>query len=119
MHRPITPDFARLYIAVRLDLPLGLASAQAVHAAFLFAQQHPEHVGSWQRDSQYLVIVTVPDEVELIGLASRALKAGIDVATWHEPDLAGATTAVALQPGPTARRLCANLALHGRESALV
>lgn len=104
-----------MYLAVRSDLPLGLSSAQAVHAAFLFAQQHPEHVGPWQRESQYLVIVTVPDETALIALASRALASGIDVSTWHEPDLAGATTAVALQPGPIARRLCANLALHGRE----
>ena len=114
MHRPITPDFARLYIAVRGDLAPGLAAAQAVHAAFLFAQQHPDLVGPWQRDSQYLVIVSVPDETALIGLASRALEAGIDVSTWHEPDLNGATTAVALQPGAAARRLCANLPLHGR-----
>jgi len=90
-----------------------------VHAAFLFVQQHPELVGPWQRDSQYLVIVSVANEVELIGLASRALEAGIAASTWHEPDLAGATTAVALQPGLTARRLCANLALHGREMASV
>ena len=61
-----------------------------------------------------LVLVTVPDESELIGLASRALAAGIAVSTWHEPDLGGATTAVALEPGLTARRLCANLPLHGR-----
>lgn len=114
MHRPTIPDNARLYIAVRSDLPLGLASAQAVHAAFLFSQQHPELVGRWHQDSQYLVLVSVPDEVELIGLASRALAAGIEVSTWHEPDLAGATTAVALEPGATARRLCANLPLHGR-----
>lgn len=117
MHRLTTPENARLYIAVRGDLPVGLASAQAVHAAFLFSQQHPELVGVWHRDSQYLVLVTVPDEVELIGIASRALAAGIEVSTWHEPDLGGATTAVALEPGLIARRLCANLPLHGRTLA--
>jgi len=90
-----------------------------VHAAFLFAQQHPELVGPWQRDSQYLVIVALPDEIQLIALASRALEQGIAVSTWHEPDLAGATTAVALQPGGVARRLCANIPLHGRELASV
>lgn len=116
MHRTTTPDNARLYIAVRSDLSPGLATAQAVHAAFLFAQQHPELVGPWQRDSQYLVIVAVPDETSLIGLASRALEQGIEVSTWHEPDLGGATTAVALEPGHCARRLCANLPLHGKEA---
>jgi peptidyl-tRNA hydrolase len=113
MHRPT--ENARLYIAVRADLAPGLAAAQAVHAAFLFAQQHPELVGPWQRDSQYLVIVSVPDEIALIGLASRALEQGIEVSSWHEPDMADETTAVALQPGHVARRLCANLPLHGRE----
>lgn len=115
MHRSTTPDAARLYIAVRGDLPVGLAAAQAVHAAFSFAERHPSITGPWQRESQYLVIVTVPDEVALIALASNALARNLEVSTWHEPDLAGAATAVALEPGLAARRLCANLPLLGRE----
>ncbi|MEO6157936.1 MAG: peptidyl-tRNA hydrolase, partial [Ilumatobacteraceae bacterium] len=94
-----------------------LATAQAVHAAFQFQQQHPEITRSWLRDSQFLVIVSVPDDIALIGLASRALEAGIDVSTWHEPDMADSATAVALQPGAIARRLCSNLPLHGRTLA--
>lgn len=116
MPRP-TPDLARLYIAVRADLSPGLAAAQAVHAAFQFATQHPSITGPWLAQSQYLVIVSVPDEVALIGLASRALEAGIQVSTWHEPDLGGAATALALEPGAVARRLCSNLPLHGRALA--
>jgi len=85
-----------------------------VHAAFQFAHQHPDMTTEWFRDSQYLVIVSVPDEVALIGLASRALAAGIEVSTWHEPDMADSATAVALEPGDVARRLCSNLPLHGR-----
>lgn len=119
MHRPSTPETARLYIAVREDLSPGLAAAQAVHAAFAFAQQHPELVEPWQRDSQYLVIVSVVDEVALISLASRALERGIEVTTWHEPDMNDAATAVALQPGDDARRLCSNLPLHGRRRELI
>lgn len=116
MHRPAS-DLDRLYIAVRADLSEGLAAAQAVHAAFQFAASHPSITGPWQAKSQYLVLVSVPDEVALIGLASRALASGIQVATWHEPDLADAATAVALEPGTVARRLCANLPLHGRRLA--
>lgn len=114
MHRTSTPEAARLYIAVRGDLPVGLAAAQAVHAAFSFAERHPSITGPWQRESQYLVIVTVPDEVALIALASNALARNLVVSTWHEPDLDGQATAVALEPGPVARRLCANLPLLGR-----
>lgn len=114
MHRTSTPDAARLYIAVRADLPVGLAAAQAVHAAFSFAERHPSITGPWQRESQYLVIVTVPDEIALIGLASNALARNLVVSTWHEPDLDGQATAVALEPGSAARRLCSNLPLLGR-----
>lgn len=104
----------RLYIAVSGDLPPGLAAAQAVHAAFLFSQRHADTTTEWFTRSQYLVIVTVPDEVALIRLVSQALDAGIEVATWHEPDMGNQTTAVALAPGDDARRLCAQLPLLGR-----
>lgn len=114
MHRPLD----RLYIAVRADLAPGLAAAQIAHAAFLFASQHPELTRPWLAQSQYLIVVSVPDEIALIGLASRALSEGIVVSTWSEPDLAEQKTAVALQPGSVAQRLCANYPLHGRPMRL-
>lgn len=114
MHR--TPE--RLFIAVRADLAPGLAAAQIAHAAFLFATQQPERTVSWFRESQYLIVVDVPDETALIALASRALHKGLMVSTWSEPDLAGQKTAVALEPGPVAQRLCANYPLHGRPMRL-
>lgn len=100
---------------MRADLAVGLAAAQAVHAALLFSTQHPVISGTWFVESQYLVIVTVPDEIALIGLASRALALGVPLSTWHEPDRDGEATAVALGPGAGARRVCANLPLLGRE----
>lgn len=109
----------RLYIVVRDDLPIGLQAAQATHAAFQFSHEHPSLVQPWFRESQYLIIVTVPDEIALIGRASHARAEGIAVSTWHEPDLGGAATAVAMQPGEVARRLCANLPLLGRERLTV
>lgn len=105
----------RLYIAVSAELPLGLAAAQAVHAAFQFSRHRPDLVDPWLRDSSYLVIVTVADEDALIALAGRALDRGIAIETWHEPDRGDETTAVALQPGVVARRLCGNLPLLGRQ----
>lgn len=104
----------RLYIAVSGTLPPGLDSAQAVHAAFQFAHRHPDLTQAWLRDSRYLVIVSVPDEVALIRLSSRALDAGLIIETWHEPDRGNETTAVALEPGDAARRLCASYPLLGR-----
>lgn len=110
---------SRLYLAVREDLSPGLAAAQAVHAAFAFASEHAGVTGPWQRDSQYLVIVSVADETTLRQLHGRAVDAGIVTTLWCEPDLDDAATAVALEPGEVARRLCSNFPLHGRRRELI
>ena len=104
----------RFYVAVRADLPFGLQMAQAIHAAFLYAQQDPEGMKKWLRDSQYVVVVAVPDDVGLHAVLERAAAEGVRAVVWREPDLDDAVTAVALQPGEAARRLCANLPLAGR-----
>jgi peptidyl-tRNA hydrolase len=91
-----------------------LQAAQAVHAAFQFSHEHPSLVEPWFRDSQYLIVVAVPDIDCLVALAARADHAGVDVSLWHEPDLNGELTAITLAPGETSRRLCSNLPLAGR-----
>jgi peptidyl-tRNA hydrolase len=89
--------------------------AQVAHAAFMFAQDHGDKVAPWFRDSQYLIVVSVPDESALCALAARAGDLGIVKSRWHEPDLGGSLTALALAPGKDSRRLCANLPLAGKE----
>jgi peptidyl-tRNA hydrolase len=108
----------RLYIVTRADLPVGFASAQCAHAAFQFARDRWEQTAPWMRDSQWLVIVTVPDEAHLEDLSARARLNGVGQVCWHEPDRDNELTAVALDPGKGARLLCANLPLLGRELAV-
>lgn len=109
--RPGGLSYARLYIAVRADLPPGLQLAQAVHAAFHFHHDHPDLVGPWIVKSNYLVVVAVPDEDALLDLIKEAATRGIARTAVREPDLDDAATAVALEPGRAARRLCAQLPL--------
>lgn len=106
-----------MYIAVRADLHPGLAAAQAVHAAFAFTHDHPDLVEPWLPDP-FLILVTVPDEATLLDLALTALGHNVAAALWREPDLDNQATAIALQPGSQARRLCANLPLLGRVPAV-
>lgn len=101
-----------MYVAVRADLPVGLQMAQTLHAAFGFALEHAHVAADWLRESQYLIVVSVPDEQALLDLTARA--GALPRHLWREPDLDGQATAVALAPGPVARRLCANLPLAGR-----
>lgn len=103
--------------------------AQAIHAAFLFAQKHPDITHDWMHNSQYLIVVGVPDETTLLDYAEHADTLGIPTAIWHEPDLPAdcvelhhpctghhQATAVAFAPIPASRRLCANLPLAGKQA---
>jgi peptidyl-tRNA hydrolase len=63
-----------MYVVVRRDMPIGVQMAQACHAAFLFAQTYAHQTLDWHTHSQYLVIVSVEDQVELIRLGSEAIR---------------------------------------------
>jgi peptidyl-tRNA hydrolase len=103
-----------MYVVVRRDMPVGLQMAQACHAAFLFAQTYAHQTLDWHRHSQYLVIVSVPDEVELMRLGLEASRRKIRTSWWHEPDLDDDLTAIVFEPTLASARLCANLPLAGR-----
>ena len=107
-----------MYIAVRADMSPGLQAAQAVHAAFHFSFDWPAMALAWVRDSNFLVVVAVPDEETLAQLAGRAVEEGIARTIVREPDLDNSITAVALEPGAEARRLCAELPLALKEYAV-
>ncbi len=113
-----TQDFDRLYVVVRGDLPSGSQLAQAVHAAFDFSVQHPLLVRRWNQDSNYLVVLSAPDEDVLCEIAARAAFRGVESALIREPDFGNEATAIALSPGPVSRRICANLPLALKERAV-
>jgi hypothetical protein len=93
---------------VRSDLTPGQQLAQAVHAAFRFAHDWPETTHDWVEDSNFLVIVAAPD----IGpIVARCNEEGIPYSLAVEPDMDNLWTAIALEPGADARRLCANYPL--------
>ena len=110
----------RLYIAVRADLTPGLQMAQAVHAMAHFCYDHADLAEPWLIKSNFLVIVAVPDEDALLDLIKAAAERGIIRTAVREPDLNQEATAVALEPGAAARRLCASLplALKAKEPAM-
>jgi hypothetical protein len=80
-----------------------------VHAAFDFAVAFPALTCEWHGASNTLVVLAVGDELELTWLCHDATAAGFRIVQVHEPDLAGALTAVALEP--SAARLVRRLPL--------
>lgn len=91
-----------------------MQAAQAVHAAIGFALHHTTIAFEWHRDSQFVVVVAVPDEAALLALSQTALAIGVEPYVWHEPDQDGEATALALTPHPAAMKLCSSLPLAGR-----
>lgn len=71
------------------------------------------------RDSNFIVLVSVADEIALGNLAAEALNRGILISLNREPDLNDELTAVVLEPGPRAQKLCASLPLMGRQVVTV
>jgi hypothetical protein len=74
-------------------------------------------VRPWIIQSNFLVIVSVPDEDALLDLITEASRRGIIRTAVREPDLNNEATAVALAPGDATRKLCANLPLALKEVA--
>lgn len=72
----------------------------------------------WIRDSNFLVVVAVPDEPALMRLTTSVVEEGIAHTLVREPDLDGQATALAIEPGDDARRLCANLPLALKEPVM-
>jgi len=101
----------RLRLITRADLPAGAQAAQLAHAVVAFHAEHPELAERWRTASNTLVLLAVRDEGALAQLLVRARRAGIPAAPFHEPDIEGALTAIALAPGAEARRLCRGLPL--------
>lgn len=88
-----------------------MQTCQVAHAAVQFAITHPETTEAWQRSSGTLAVLAARDELALGWLSADAAIAGLRAVSFHEPDLDGALTAVALEPAacylvrrlPTAR----------------
>lgn len=86
----------KLFIVVRADLDPGLQMAQAIHAAIQWVIEDPDLSSIWHKKSNNVVVKHVPDEAALLELAAKAEDRRCVVEAFTEPDLAGATTAVAI-----------------------
>jgi hypothetical protein len=69
----------------------------------------PQLTRDWHTASNTVVLLAARDELTLGWLGEDAATAGLAVVRFHEPDLGGTLTALALEPA--ARRLVAHLPL--------
>lgn len=68
----------------------------------------------WHRDSQFLILLGVPDEDSLFAYADRFAELGVECSLMREPDYGDQATALAVAPSEH-WRLLSSLPLLGKE----
>lgn len=105
----------KLYLVTRRDISPGYQAVQAAHALRQFTADHPERDMEWYSNSNYLALLSASDEEELMRLLVAAKDSNIRRSAFREPDVGGAITAIALEPGPRTAELCRGLPLALKE----
>jgi hypothetical protein len=85
--------------------------AQAVHAGQHFCLEHYELAKSWSKESDYLICLSVANELKLSEIISQAQTIGIRYSVFREPDLNNSITAIVLEPGILSKNICRKLSL--------
>lgn len=103
----------KLYIVTRNDLSPGQQITQTAHVATEFALKS-KRAAHWKEHSQYIIVLSVPDEQALCDLADEAVKRDFTLYKFREPDFCDELTAIAFEPGPTVGNFLSNLPLAGK-----
>lgn len=101
----------KLVLVTRDDLTPGQRAAQILHAGIDFAFEHPDRAGPWHKNSNYVVLLSVQNEKELIDLIEKCELNNLKYSTFQEPDLGNTVTAIAIEPSPITQKLVSNLPL--------
>jgi len=108
-----------LRVITRSDLTHATQACQVAHAVADFCNENPHLAKAWQKESNSIIILTVPDERALYDFCEK--NSGLDYTEFREPDLGYELTAIALHPCEEARRKTSNLPLamkgQGQEGA--
>ena len=95
----------------RKDISNGYQAVQGMHSAIKFNFEHPEIARHWFEKSNYLALLAVADEQELVKLAEQAKEKNISFSIFREPDIDNQITAIALAPGNKTKKLCSKFKL--------
>ena len=101
----------KLFLVTRRDMSAGYQAVQSCHAIRQFTAEHPEIDDEWFKKSNYLALLSVENEIELMKLITSAHDQGLRWSAFREPDVGGAITAIAIEPNLKTVNLCKDLPL--------
>ena len=102
---------SKLIVITRRDLSPGYQAVQASHAAVDFQHQHPQIAKDWNKNSNYLIILSVENEEQLKKLIWKFQKSNLCHTVFREPDIDNQITAICVEPSEKTRKLTAHLPL--------
>lgn len=105
----------KLYLVTRRDIAPGYQAVQSCHAMRQFTADHPDRDTEWFKNSNYLALLSVADETELMRLLVAASDKGLRTSAFREPDVGGQITAIAIEPHAKTAELCRELPLALKE----
>lgn len=101
----------KLVSITRRDLIPGSQAIQAAHAAIDFQHQHPTIAQEWNKNSNYLIFLSVENEQELKRFIQKFEIYDLKHTVFIEPDLDNQITAVCVEPSERTQKLCSHLPL--------
>jgi hypothetical protein len=84
----------------------------------LFSFEYSDINSEWYSKSNYLGLLSVNNEDDLINLIEKATTRGIKTSVFREPDIGNKVTAIALEPSIMSKKLCSNLPLALKEMSV-
>lgn len=85
--------------------------AQSCHAVIEFCLLYPELTKEYHDISNYICVLSIKSEGDLLKLYNKALQKNVRVSCFREPDINNEMTAVVLEPSMISKKLCSNLPL--------
>ena len=79
-----------------------------------WSEKQAELDSEWYRESNYLDLLAVENEEELLIILAKANAKDISYSIFREPDLDDEITAIVLEPGLDNRRICHHIKLMGQ-----
>lgn len=88
---------------------------QSAHAGINFQYQYPNIAKQWNKQSNYLIILSVENELQLLLFLEKFKAYNLKTTTFREPDIGNEITAIAVEPGEKSRKLTSRLPLALKE----
>ena len=106
----------KLVTVTRADLTPAQQAVQSAHASIDFCFAFNNKASPWHKESQYLVMLSLPDEEALQQLILKCKLAGISYTAFYEPDLNNQLTPICLEPGPITQKLVKRIPLMFKQN---